>query len=203
MSETVEGCDDDIPASLRGWFVVDFVFSTLVTGLPLLVLPEPVLSRLGWVAVDPLASRLVGAALVALGWQSWRSRKSGRAVYRALLGLKVIWCSLAIIGSIAAIGAGAPQPTWALLSALLIFDGVWIHHAVRLKRSQPTPAMEEDQPPTTASSRVTAEDGDGIQPRLAARRPTEPDPDEDATTEDLGPVEKRSGPGDGARPMAG
>jgi hypothetical protein len=185
----VEGYDDGVPASLRTWFVVDFVFSTLVLGLPLLVLPEPVLSRLGWVAVDPLASRLVGAALIALGWQSWRSRKSGRAVYRALLGLKVIWCSLAIIGSIAAIGAGAPQPTWALLSALLVFDGVWIHHAVRLKRSR--------------ADRDADTDDDGIDPRLAARRPTEPDPDEDAATEDLGPVDRGGGPGDDPRAMAG
>ena len=193
MAQAVEVYDDDIPASLRGWFVVDFVFSTLVLGLPLLVLPELVLSRLGWVAVDPLASRLVGAALIALGWQSWRSRKSGRAVYRALLGLKVIWCSLAIVGSIAAIGAGAPQPTWALLSALLVFDGVWIHHAVRLRRSQ----VDRDTDPDTDTH------DDGMDPRLAGGRPTEPDPDEDAATEDLGPVDRGGGPGNDPRAMAG
>ncbi len=191
--------DDAVPPSVRGWFVVDFVFSALVAGVPLLLVPELLLPRLGWSAVDPVATRLVGAALVAIGWQSWRSRRSGQEAYRALLGLKVIWCSLGIVGLVAAIGAGAPQASWALLAVLLLLDGVWIHYAIRIKKFEAafggTSALtgavhrledeaDEDQDATTEDRARAA--------RAGARAPQDnQDPDEDAATEDLGPVQRQ------------
>lgn len=190
--------DDVVPPSVRGWFVVDFVFSALVMGLPLLLVPEWLLPRLGWSTVDPVATRLVGAALVAVGWQSWRSRGSGQEAYRALLGLKVIWCSLGIVGLVAAIGAGAPQASWALLAVLLLLDGVWIHYAIRIKKFEAAFGGSSDL--TDAAHRL----GDGDEDRDAraeararvARAGAQAahdnrDPDEDAATEDLGPVQGR------------
>jgi hypothetical protein len=202
--------DDAVPPSVRGWFVLDFVFSALVIGLPLLLVPELLLPRLGWNAVDPVATRLVGAALVAIGWQSWRSRESGQEAYRALLGLKVIWCSLGILGLVAAIGAGAPQASWALLAVLLLLDGVWIHYAIRIKKFQAAFGAGSDL--TDAARRLeddrggdgdgdaTAEDRVPAFARAGARDASDnQDPDEDAATEDLGPLPMKGRPREGRR----
>jgi hypothetical protein len=196
--------DHAVPPSVRGWFVLDFVFSALVMGLPLLLVPELILPRLGWPAVDPVATRLVGAALVAIGWQSWRSRESGQEAYRALLGLKVIWCSLGIVGLVAAIGAGAPQASWALLAVLLLLDGVWIHYAIRIKKfeaafgagldlTNAAQSHDDGDRDATAEDRVRAS-------RAGARAaPDNQDPDEDAATEDLGPMPMKGRPREARR----
>jgi hypothetical protein len=195
--------EDAVPPSVRGWFVADFVFSALVAGLPLLLLPELLLPRLGWSAVDPVATRLVGAALVAIGWQSWRSRRSGQEAYRTLLGLKVIWCSLGIVGLVTAIGAGAPQASWALLAVLLLLDGVWIHYAIRIKKfeaafgggaglTDATHRLDQDDHPDDDHPDDAA-NVDRARPARAGVRAAQVnhDPDEDAATVDLGPVPGR------------
>ena len=122
-----------IPAALRIWFVVHAVVD-LVAALPLLVVPETVLRALGWTCVDPAATRLVGAALLAIGGQSFLMRNAGVEAYRTMLGLKVIW-SLAAAGALlAAIGAGAPPAAWAFLSIFIVFAGVWVHHSIRFRQ---------------------------------------------------------------------
>src|SRR5262245_39541556 len=73
----------DVPESLRRWFVVHFVVD-LVVAVPLLVAPRFFLGKLGWACVDPASARLVGAALVAIGGQSWIGRGAGVEVYKAL-----------------------------------------------------------------------------------------------------------------------
>lgn len=123
----------EIPSSLRLWFVADFVVS-LAAALPLLLIPELALPRLGWTVVDPVSARLVGAALAAIGIQSWRGRRDGVAAYRAMLGLKVVWSALAIVGLTIAIARGAPPLTFLFLSAFLGFCGVWTHYAVRFRQ---------------------------------------------------------------------
>jgi hypothetical protein len=190
--------DDSVPPSVRRWFVADFVLSALVTGGPLLLVPEVLLPRLGWPSVDPVASRLFGAALVAIGWQSWRSRGSGQEVYRALLALKVIWCSLGIVGLVAAIGAGAPQASWALLAVLLLLDGVWIHYAIRIKKFEAAFGGGSDL--TDAAHRPGQGEDRARVARAGARAAQDDqDPDEDAATEDLGPVQGRPRGGPGGR----
>ena len=123
----------EVPASLRTWFVVHFVVD-LAAGLPLLLAPEAALRLVGWTAVDPVATRLVGAALLGIGGQSLRVRSRGVEAYRALLGLKVIWSLAAIFALGAGIAAGAPQAAWAFLSIFIAFAGVWIHYAVRFRQ---------------------------------------------------------------------
>ena len=48
----------EVPPSLRLWFVVHAAVD-LVAAVPLLVAPVPVLQRLGWTCIDPIAVRLV------------------------------------------------------------------------------------------------------------------------------------------------
>jgi hypothetical protein len=137
-----DGVSDTVPSALRLWFIVHFVVD-LVFAVPLLLVPEELLPLLGWTAVDPVSARLVGAALMGIGVQSWRSRNAGVPAYRALLSLKIIWSASAIFGLTLAIARGAPPLTFALLSIFLIFCGVWTHHAIRLRQADAAVARRE------------------------------------------------------------
>jgi hypothetical protein len=123
----------DVPRTLRAWFLVHAAVD-LVAALPLLAAPEWTLHRLGWTCVDPLASRLVGAALLAIGAQSYLSRDAGVETYRVLLGLKVMWSLAACYALFTGIGSGAPSAAWVLLSIFIVFAGVWTHHAIRFRQ---------------------------------------------------------------------
>jgi hypothetical protein len=123
----------DVPPSLRLWFVVHAAVD-LVAALPLLVAPAAVLGRLGWTCVDPVAVRLVGAALLAIGGQSFLMRNAGLEAYRVMVGLKVIWSLAACFGLVSAIAVGAPPITWAFLGIFIAFAGIWAHHAIRFRQ---------------------------------------------------------------------
>jgi hypothetical protein len=123
----------EVPASLRLWFVVHAAVD-LLAALPLLTAPVAVLGRLGWTCIDPVAVRLVGAALLAIGGQSFLMRNAGAEAYRAMVGLKVIWSLAACGGLIVGIAAGAPPITWAFLGIFIAFAGVWAHHAIRFRQ---------------------------------------------------------------------
>ena len=56
---------------LRVLFPVHAVIA-LVLGAPLLLAPGRFLGWVGWAPVDPLLTRLLGAALLALAWSSFR-----------------------------------------------------------------------------------------------------------------------------------
>jgi len=142
MAESSEDRSIEVPASLRLWFAVHAVVD-LGAGLPLLIAPEVVLPRLGWTVVDPVAARLVGAALVGIGVSSWRTRMAGAAVMRALVGLKVVWSAGAILALVISIARGAPELTFLFLSIFLAFCGVWSHHAIRFRQLSRAPTADD------------------------------------------------------------
>jgi hypothetical protein len=133
----------ELPWSLRAWFVADFVVGVVV-GLPVLVSPVYVLGHFGWTTIDPVAARLVAAALLAIGLQSFFGRNDGFETYRAMLRLKVLWSMAAVAGLLAGIADGGPPATWALLAVFVVFLGVWSHHAIRLKQMAGAPADSTD-----------------------------------------------------------
>ena len=110
------------PASLRTWFRVHCAID-LVAALPLLLFPQRILGLLGWTAIDPVATRLCGAALLGIGGASVLVDRHGLAGYRALLGLKVIWSWRRSSRSLAGIADGAPPAAWAFLSIFIAFSG--------------------------------------------------------------------------------
>jgi len=155
----------DVPDALRTWFVIHFVVD-LVVGVPLLIAPAAVLGAFGWSPLDPGATRLVAAALLAIGLSSYRVRGEGIEVFRAFLSLKIIWSLLAIFALFAAIGGGAPSVAWVFLFTFLIFLGVWTHYAIVFRRllsagpeafsyGDPDAASEPDQtrPASSPSTR--------------------------------------------------
>src|SRR6185436_13101637 len=93
----------EVPITLRRWFVAHFVVDFLF-GLPLLLAPTLLLRPLGWTTIDGASSRLVGAALLAIGSQSYFRRNAGVEVFQALLDLKLVWSFLAIVGLLISIG---------------------------------------------------------------------------------------------------
>ena|SRR5436190_7154589 len=139
----------EVPASLRLWFVVHAAVD-LLAGVPLLLAPTFVLGKLGWSCVDPAATRLVGAALIGIGGQSWLMRDASVEAYRVMLGLKVIWSLAASLGLLLAVGAGAPPAAWAFLCVFIVFAGVWVHHAIRFRQLSHAPADTDDDTGTGA-----------------------------------------------------
>jgi hypothetical protein len=130
-----------VPPTLRQWFVVHAVVD-LVVAIPLFVAPAAVLGHFGWTCVDPVATRLVAAALFAIGGQSFLARNAGVEIYRAMLTFKVLWSLAAVVGLVASIGDGAPPAAWVFLSLFIVFAGVWVHHAIRFRQHDRAPAEE-------------------------------------------------------------
>ena len=134
-----------MPATLRLWFVAHAVVD-VACALPLLFASEELLPRLGWTAVDPVSPRLVAAALLAIGVQSWRTRNADAGVYREMLALKLVWSVSAIVALALAITRGAPSAAFAFLSIFLVFCGVWSHHAIRFRQLARAPLDTPDDP---------------------------------------------------------
>ena len=64
-----------IPRLLPFWFVVHFV-ADVAFAIPLFLAPEWFLGLVGWETVDPIATRLVAAALFGIGIESLFARNS-------------------------------------------------------------------------------------------------------------------------------
>jgi hypothetical protein len=122
----------EIPSSLRSGFVVHFVVDMLI-GIPLLLFPEIVMPLLGWDIIDPIASRVVGAALMGIGIESYLGRNAGIEVFRAMLNLKVIWSSSAILGIGLGLWQGGPQAGWLFIGLFIIFWFVWVYYWRKLR----------------------------------------------------------------------
>jgi len=116
----------EVPNSLRTWFVIHF-YADMLFGIPLLILPETIMPLLGWSAIDPISTRVVGAALMGIGIESYLGRNASIEVFRAMLNLKVIWSSSAILGIGLGIWKGGAQAGWLFLAIFVIFWFVWMY----------------------------------------------------------------------------
>jgi hypothetical protein len=122
----------EIPRGLKTWFVIHFVVDMLFA-LPLILFPEGILPWFGWGVIDPVMPRLVGAALLGIGGESLLSRNASRETFLALLRLKILWASGAILALGLGIMGGGPRTAWYFLGIFGIFLGVWVYYWVKLK----------------------------------------------------------------------
>lgn len=122
-----------VPKSLRTWFLIHFALD-VVFALPLFIAPLPFLRLLGWTCVDPIAARLVGAALFGIGIESLLGRDSGRETYLGMLNLKVIWSATATLGILWSQLEGGPVLGWAFLAIFAGFNVVWVRYRILLAR---------------------------------------------------------------------
>ena len=124
--------DESVPDRLRFWFVIHFAIDFLIA-VPLLLAPVFTLELMGWTTVDPLTSRLVGAALLGIGGESLLSRNASVEVFRAMLDLKIIWSLGAIFGIGASMAGGGPVMGWVVLGIFVAFCALWSYYRLQLQ----------------------------------------------------------------------
>ena len=125
-----------IPTSLRTWFVIHFIVD-IIFAIPLLLAPVAFLTFLGWSKVDPYATRLVGAALMGIGVESYLGRNAGVEAFQGMLNLKIIWSATAVLGIIMTILTWQrPWGAWLLLTAFIPFNLLWIYYRHQLNGKQ-------------------------------------------------------------------
>lgn len=123
---------ENVPNGLRTWFVIHFV-ADMLFGIPLLFFPRLLLPLLGWTNYDPLTSRLVGAALMGIGVESLLGRNASADTFRAMLNLKVIWASSALIAIGISIAEGVAPISWLFLGIFFVFWCVWVYYRLALR----------------------------------------------------------------------
>lgn len=124
--------EKEVPGALRAWFVVHFI-ADMLFAIPLLVAPVAFLRLFGWTAVDPVTSRLVGAALVGIGVESLLGRNATRESFRTMLRLKVLWSSSATAGLLASYLEGGPTATLLFLAIFAAFCALWSTYWIKLR----------------------------------------------------------------------
>ncbi len=137
MNATVQSrhsaASDEVPPALRTAFVVHFCADVLF------VARRPVLTLVGWQAVDPFTTRLVAAALFGTGIESWLGRNGDASAFRTMLTLKVIWSATAVLGlawSMAEGAQGRPLFGWLVLAIFVAFHVLWLSWWRRLRPAQ-------------------------------------------------------------------
>jgi NADH:ubiquinone oxidoreductase subunit K len=119
------------------WFVIHFVIDC-ITAIPLFIVPVLFLTWLGWVDVDPVAARLVAAALFGIGIESLLGRKSSLNSLITMLNLKIIWSAAAVAGlgiSLIEKAHGNPPAVWAVFIIFIAFHAVWVFWRVQAGRA--------------------------------------------------------------------
>jgi len=113
--------------ALKVTFLIHAIVALLL-GAPLLLGPGHFLPLLGWLVVDSMLSRVLGAALLALAWSSWRGwQATEKAQVTTLLELEAIFTTLAAIGLLRELVVSYfPVIYWVLFAVLTIFTVIWI-----------------------------------------------------------------------------
>ncbi len=120
-----------VPSSLKKWFIVHF-WADMLFAVPLFIAPIYTLTTFGFTAIDPLIARLVAAAFLAIGGTSLIVKNKGPETFSALLTLKIIWSSSAIIATLLAIRSGTTPFAWAILAIYLVFFSAWVYYKRRI-----------------------------------------------------------------------
>ena len=113
-------------------FLIHAIVS-VVGGFLLLIIPGRTLGSLGWAPIDPILGRVLGAALLALGWSSFRGwQATERVKLQLLLELEAAFSVLACVGLLRhLLFAHYPLMVWLLFAGFFIFAVAWIAFLVR------------------------------------------------------------------------
>jgi len=120
-------------------FLVHGIVFVLV-GAALLLVPGRLLLELGWAPIDPIVSRLLGAALLGLAWSSFRGwRATERSQVAIVLEMEAAFAVLGSAGLLRHLLTGGwPLIVWVVLVVLLAFAVAWIVFLVWRKEGQST-----------------------------------------------------------------
>jgi hypothetical protein len=121
---------------LKYVFLIHAIVALLV-GAPLLIAPGRFLAVFGWAPVEPVICRILGAALLALAWSSfrgWRAIDREQVVF--LVEMEAVFTVCGCIGVLRhLLIAGYPLVVWLVLAVLAIFAIIWIVFLVRMRRT--------------------------------------------------------------------
>jgi hypothetical protein len=122
-----------MPKGLRTLFLVHAVVA-VVFGLPLLIVPGRLLTWVGWAPIDPIVSRLLGAAMLGLAWSSFRGwLATERARVALLVELEAVYTVLACVGLLRhLLVARYPLVPWLVFAMYLGFALAWMYFVVRV-----------------------------------------------------------------------
>jgi hypothetical protein len=81
-----------------------------------------------------VTSRIVAAALVGIGTQSLRDRKSSIESFKSLLELKILWSSTAAAGLLWSALSSGPAMAWGFFGVFVVFNALWTYWRVRVGR---------------------------------------------------------------------
>ncbi|MGB0925251.1 MAG: hypothetical protein ACPGTS_00915 [Minisyncoccia bacterium] len=118
---------------LKKWFLLHFILG-IIFALPLLFIPEIILPLFGWASFDPIMPRLVGAALFGIGTKSLLTKNDNVSVYRAMLDLKILWASAAIVAITIGLFKSAPIASVVFLVIFVLFWFLWVYYRILVSR---------------------------------------------------------------------
>ena len=118
--------------ALKTTFLVHAVVAALAGAL-LLLIPGRFLQAVGWAPIDPILSRLLGAAFLALAWSSFRGwRALEWAQVAILVELEAVFTTLGCIGLLRhLLFSRCPLIVWLDFAVLLAFAIAWIIFLLR------------------------------------------------------------------------
>ena len=125
---------DDNLRGLRRWFVVHFVVDVVVA-IPLMLVPGKILSLLGIEGGVSLA-RIVAAALLGIGIESWFGRRASKESLLGMLRLKIVWSGMAVL----ALGWGMVDRELDLLvggslvGVFIAFNLLWTYWFIKIRK---------------------------------------------------------------------
>jgi hypothetical protein len=98
----------------------------ILPGVPLLLAPGRFLGWLGWAPIDPIISRFLGSALLALAWSSFRGARAPEGVQRVLVELEAVFCILCCVGLLRHLLFGWwPAMVWITFAVFASFAVAW------------------------------------------------------------------------------
>ena len=123
-----------IPDRLRTWFVIHCIVD-VIFAIPMLVVPVAFLSLFGWTTVDPFMTRLVAAALMGIGLESYLGRNAGVEAFQGMLNLKIIWSAVAVLGLLVSVlTLGGPWMAWLIIAIFVGFNILWAYYRLQLRQ---------------------------------------------------------------------
>ena len=113
--------------ALKVTFLIHAIVA-LLFGAPLLVAPGRFLMLFGWIRIDSMISRVLGAALLGLAWSSWRAwQAKEKSQVTKLLELEAVFTVLGVIGLLRELVIYPYPPIyWVVCVLLAIFAVAWI-----------------------------------------------------------------------------
>ena len=115
--------------STKYTFLIHAIIAALF-GIPMLIIPGEFLPLFGWTdeVIDPLVSRVLGAAIIAMAWSSYRGwRASDWEQVNIVIEAEAMFAVLAAIGMLRhLIGYSWPAGVWLIFALFVVFSIAWI-----------------------------------------------------------------------------